>query len=163
MNQIDEQIGGLEKALASEAEAARQLADSLDRVRERIEGLDPAGQRTELGRTKDAFEELTRSASMRNSLAGRLAVNIGLKREMTVAEIMEKLGGRGEKLTGPSTLLMGELERAKNNMTVLSLLSKYGYAMMASLTEIRGSGLHGPSYGKNGHRTASYKRSGKIA
>lgn len=163
MNQIEEQIGGLKKAMASEAEAARHFADSLDRVRERIEGLDAAGQRSELARTKEAFEELTRSASMRNSLAGRLAVNIGLKREMTVAEIMEKLGDRGGKLQAPSELLMNELERAKNNMTVLSLLSKYGYAMMASLTEMRGGGLHGPSYGRNGHRTASYKRSGKIA
>ncbi len=163
MNHIDEQIVGLEAAIKKESEAADRLAESLDSIKGRIETMDAAGHRNGLGDAKSAFDELTRSASYRNSLAGRLAVSVGLKREMTVSEIIERLGPKGTRLVSPSRELQKALERAKNNMTVLSLLSRYGYAMMASLTEIKGAGRIEAPYGRNGHRTASYTRSGRVA
>lgn len=163
MHKAEAEIGKLVEAMDAERLAACQLKGALDGVRGCFEQMDPTGQRRLLAEAKDAYDELLRSASLRNSLAGRVAVSLGLKREVTVADIIDRLEARGTPLDLAAIAMAEELERVQGNMAVLGLVAKYGSAMTSSLMEIRGANHQNVPYGRNGHRTAAYTRMGRTA
>lgn len=158
-----EKLEELIEAVKREKSAASSAAGALDAVRESIEAMDAPGQRRRLALAREAFEALTRSAALRNSLAVRFAVSLGLKREETVAGIVAALGEAAAALKAVARELMEELDRVRSSMKVLALLTKYGEAMTASLMGIRGAALTVAPYGRNGHRTACLTRRGQLA
>lgn len=157
------EMKNLEEAMEREARAASAAATALLSVRSSIERMDAPGHRSDLSGLKSAFDELTRSASERNLFAGKLAVALGLRRELTVEALIEALGGAGDRLRERAGELRRELDRVRANISVLALLTRYGTAMTASLIAIRGQGTQPAPYGRNGHRTANYTRVGRLA
>lgn len=158
-----EKLNELVEAVKREKAAAQAAAAALDGVRESIEKMDAPGQRRKLVDAREAFEALTRFAAMRNSLAIRFAISVGLKRDETVAGIAAALGEAAAALKAVARELMEELNKVRVSMKVLALLTKYGEAMTASLMDIRGAALKVAPYGRNGHRTACLTRRGQLA
>lgn len=163
MKTLEEYRSDLLDAMEKERSAAGRTAEALYRVREAAEKIDPAGQRDGLSCAKAAFDELTRQASYRNYVASRFAEAVGLKREATVATLVSALGQAGQSLRGKYSELAAELAMVRENFAVLGLMNRYGNAMTASLLEIRGSAICAVPYGKNGQRTASVARAGRLA
>lgn len=163
MKTVDEFKAGLLEALEKERAAAAKTAEALLRVKEAAESMDPAAHRASLLVAREAFEELTRRASQRNYVATRFAEAVGLKREATVATLITALGQLGQVFKAGYKALSEELDRVRENFSVLALVARYGNAMTASLLAIRGEGHCAVPYGRNGQRTASYARTGRLA
>ena len=159
----DEQLVQLHSAIRREAEAAETTARELDALRTSVETRNAYAHRHAVTRAKDAFDELTRSAALRNSLAGRLATTVGLKRDALLSELIEVLGRRGEELQRLAAALMEKLQLLRSAMAVQAILTRYGMAMANSLMEML-SGARGPvPYGRDGQRTTAYTGVGQTA
>ena len=163
MRKQTEQLKVLSEALLREKGAAKNVVLALEQMKTATETLDAAGHRRTMTEAREAFEELTRCAAERFSLSTKLGASVGLKREDRLPAILASVGRGTDGVRALAGELSEELSRVSAGISVMALLTRYGSAMTANLMEIRGAGRVAVPYGKNGHRTASTTRSGRLA
>lgn len=151
------------RAVGEEREAAEALTALLVSARERCLALDAPGLRRAVTQASDAFDTLTRAASMRNAVVAKECVAQGLTRQATLADLLMLLGEAASPLALAARELAAALERVRGELRAQGLIARYGAAMMTNLIDIRRPQRAAPSYGARGSRAGAYPRAGRVA